>query len=470
MFLTSRIDQKTGATIWDEKECAPGTYNPGGSSATQYIKQVNIDWTDKLVLDNKTCVSCKEAVGISCDGTSKRYEGGVWHDPNIINPDKSTRIYTCVTDGCPEDGELDMRCKPGFVSDAPICAVCMPGYIAQLRQCNPCEKPRFDLLIIALLAIVLMMYLVFRMVRKYGHQLRHSSVLAHVKILISFIMVAVTVDTQFGIGWPDSFIRALDALSLIAFDFGVFAGLFCLVRMDFYQSLLSSTLTLLTVVIAIHSVSKYVLAKGKSPHEAQAIMGNSRFVTAYILLFAFPVVSVDLVEAFACHEVCYDHDECTSYLRVDYSIQCHTSRFYFMSAYAGIWTLGYVIAFPMLVFWKLLSYNRKLRDRTKDVSQLNYGFLLEDYKHHMPCIVHEGIEMLRKLLLSIVGAFFADKSTMAVALATIISFLFFGYHVHFFPYKSVECNRLQTLCLGILNFIYFAGLLLKTQSVQESDK
>ena len=48
------------------------------------------------------------------------------------------------------------------------------------------------------------------------------------------------------------------------------------------------------------------------------------------LLFAFPIVSVDLVEAFACHEV-----EGTFYLRVDYSVECYTPRFYKMSAYAG---------------------------------------------------------------------------------------------------------------------------------------
>ena len=98
------------------------------------------------------------------------------------------------------------------------------------------------------------------------------------------------------------------------------------------------------------------------------------------------------------------------------------------------------------------------------------GFLIEDYKHHMPCIVHEGIEMMRKLALSVVGAFFTNNSTMAVALAMIVSILFFGYHCHFFPYKDVACNRLQTLCLSILNFIYFSGLLLKTQAVSSADK
>ena len=107
--------------------------------------------------------------------------------------------------------------------------------------------------------------------------------------------VAVTVDTQFGVAWPENFLKALDVLSLISFDFGVFAGLFCLVQMDFYDSLLSSTSTLLMTVVVIHSVNKFIRSKGKATDEAKAIMDNSRFLTGYLLLFAFPIVSVDLV-------------------------------------------------------------------------------------------------------------------------------------------------------------------------------
>ena len=64
---------------------------------------------------------------------------------------------------------------------------------------------------------------------------------------------------------------------------------------------------------------------------------------ADVLLFAFPIVSVDLVEAFACHEV-----EGRYYLKGDYSIECYTSRWYLMSSYAAIWIVGYIVVFPIL--------------------------------------------------------------------------------------------------------------------------
>ena len=95
---------------------------------------------------------------------------------------------------------------------------------------------------------------------------------------------------------------------------------------------------------------------------------------------------------------------------------------------------------------------------------------IKDYKRIMPCMLHEGVEMMRRLSLSVVGAFFTSNSTVAVALAMIISVFFFGYHCHYYPYRDPACNRLHTLCLSILNFIYFSGLLLKTQTVEQSDK
>jgi hypothetical protein len=59
--------------------------------------------------------------------------------------------------------------------------------------------------------------------------------------------------------------------------------------------------------------------------------------------------------------------------------------------------------------------------------------------------------MLRKLGLSVVGAFFTSKSTMGVSLALLVSLAFAGMNAHYFPYKSLACNRLQLLCLTVLS-------------------
>jgi hypothetical protein len=77
--------------------------------------------------------------------------------------------------------------------------------------------------------------------------------------------------------------------------------------------------------------------------------------------------------------------------------------------------------------------------------------------------------MVRKLLLSIVGAFWASRNTMCVATALLISTIFQLAHNRYFPYRSSVCNWLQQLSLAVAGLIYFTGVLLKTNSVAEDD-
>jgi hypothetical protein len=79
-------------------------------------------------------------------------------------------------------------------------------------------------------------------------------------------------------------------------------------------------------------------------------------------------------------------------------------------------------------------------------------------------------EMLRKLLLSVVGAFWAQKSTTCVATALIFSATFQVLHTAYWPFKSQGCNQLQQICLSVLNIVYIAGLLLKTKSLEAGDQ
>ena len=66
-----------------------------------------------------------------------------------------------------------------------------------------------------------------------------------------------------------------------------------------------------------------------------------------------------------------------SYDWLDPSSVCFTPRWLTMSAYAGVWVIGYVFAFPILVFWKLISYAHKLKLKKKQIGELRYGFLLK---------------------------------------------------------------------------------------------
>ena len=54
--------------------------------------------------------------------------------------------------------------------------------------------------------------------------------------------------------------------------------------------------------------------------------------------------------------VCSHRVEGVDYLRADYSVECHTPEFMAMAAYAGVWLVLYVAAFPLFVLCKLWSY------------------------------------------------------------------------------------------------------------------
>jgi flagellar biosynthesis/type III secretory pathway M-ring protein FliF/YscJ len=141
--------------------------------------------------------------------------------------------------------------------------------------------------------------------------------------------------------------------------------------------------------------------------------------------------------------VCSHRVEGVDYLRADYSVECHTPEFMAMAAYAGVWLVLYVAAFPLFVLCKLWSYReaeevrraaekeKKKREKEEKKSEkaetqseekqseekheeegqeyADLRFLLTDYKATAPVLAWEGVEMIRKLLLSVIGSFWSTK-------------------------------------------------------------
>jgi hypothetical protein len=250
---------------------------------------------------------------------------------------------------------------------------------------------------------------------------------------------------------------------VFSLDFGVVLGGFCIFDMSFYQNLLTSTLLLLIAVVVIVGGSRIMSMQPGCAARAQ----EGIFVAVYLLLFAYPVISVRVVEAFACHQV-----DGASYLRADYRIRCDTPEWVTMTTYAGVWIVAYVAAFPLLVFYKLWSYRSSPTvERVEDSKdRIDLRFLLNDYKLIVPMLLWEGIEIVRKLLLSIIGAFWSSQSTLCIATACLISAIFLVLHASVAPYKSYVRNCVQTLALTILSLLYFIGVLLKSESVEERDR
>jgi hypothetical protein len=59
---------------------------------------------------------------------------------------------------------------------------------------------------------------------------------------------------------------------------------------------------------------------------------------------------------------------------------------------------------------------------------------------------------------------------MSIAAAMTISAFYLGLHLTYQPFEKPVLNRLQTLALTVLTLLYFIGVLLKTETVDDEDR
>ena len=340
-----------------------------------------------------------------------------------------------------------MECKPGY--EGPLCAVCSEEYYEQLRGCVECKDPHTAGLAVFILGLVLFISIIVYLLRRYGHFITNE-VAANFKITVSFVTTVSTISTQFGVTWPPKFLAALATMSALTFDLSVLSGVFCLFKVSFLASLCFSTGSLVLVLIVCFSISKL------KPHLKDTCI---KFCV-YLLLFAYPVVSVKCVEAFACHNV-----DGESYLRADYSVNCASAEWNLIAGYASIFVAIYVVLLPVAVLGTLYRYRKQAVGRKVAPEGLLFAFLLDDYRLIMPCLMWDGLEMLRKLALSVVGAFWTSQSPMAIATALLLSLGFLSLQQCYQPFKSKVVNRVQNCFLAALSLMYFAGQDLFRQSI-----
>jgi len=395
---------------------------------------------------------CPKGMRCQRDGPyPRKYAGGVWHSTTDLYPN---RLYTCINNGCPDEGETEMKCKAGYLADAPLCALCEPGYYMQLLDCVECAEPRVDLLVLVVVGALFALFVVVRTARKYG-QLVNREVVAHLKILVSFFTIVSTVNVQFGVKWPASFNTALAVLSGLSLDLSVLSGAFCLFKVGFFSQLVFQTAGLAAVVVGL-----FLYCRWKPESKRQCTKFG-----VYLLIFAYPVVARKIVEAYSCHNV-----DDTYYLRADYSLKCSDPQWLALACYASFFLVTYVAGLPVYIFHTLFRYSKRLGGRKSVPRKWLLGFLLDDYKLLFPCLFWDGAEMFRKLLFSTIGSFWSNKGTMSVATALLLSVVFLVVQHRYTPFKSSACNRTQECCLCALSLLYFAGLLLKVDAVGASEQ
>jgi hypothetical protein len=336
-------------------------------------------------------------------------------------------MYTCVTDGCPDAGAMEMRCKPGF--EGPLCALCADGFFQHMRQCNPCAATRYYLLALFIVGVLVLFAIVLRGAYRIRHYLYRMNFFSHFKIIVSFVTLISTMEHQFGVKWPPQFAAALQVLSILSLDLRFISALFCIVKINFWENLLSTTLTLMVVVVIV--LGMYFMARGTEA-QIREFRRHCLFVVVYFLTFSYPLVSVKIVQAFSCHNI-----DGRDYLRADYSLACFDPQWQFYAVYSGLFLTVYVMGFPAYIFNNLWRYRSEdmeggtkvLRDRAhpsnakrgRQNEDRMLGFLRDDYKNAPWACLWEFEEMVRKLILSVLGAFWSKKVRKGLELAAHIA-------------------------------------------------
>ena len=180
-----------------------------------------------------------------------------------------------------------MKCKEGYVPDSPLCAVCDDGYSEQLRSCVQCKTPLIWHLILVALVFVVVTAVCVCIYRKHSHYL--NGLLSHAKIFVSFFAIVGTLKAQFGVRWPPVFLSILAIFSSLSLDLGVLSALFCLVRVSYFQSLIFSTLGLVVALSVLYAVQRI-----KAHDRGRRSLCTK--VAVYLLLFAYPSVSVKITK------------------------------------------------------------------------------------------------------------------------------------------------------------------------------
>jgi hypothetical protein len=144
--------------------------------------------------------------------------------------------------------------------------------------------------------------------------------------------------------------------------------LFCLVSVSFYESLLGTTLGLLVILL----LAALFYFKLPNPKKRKDVL----LATVYFCIFTFPVMSVKIMETFACHAV-----DGGRFLRADYALSCDDSQWGQWAIYAGVWVIFFVVGFPLFLLTRLLRMRSDLRNgKAQEPDQFMLGFLLHDYK------------------------------------------------------------------------------------------
>ena len=366
---------------------------------------------------------------------------------------------------CPKQesckGGLESPCEVGY--EGPLCGVCSMGYYMELHTCERCSSKtwllgQFLIIAVVLVAILTVSFWTSKSNRKKAKGLAViDKLLSKLKIIIGFYQVTYGLLEAFSfIEWPDSLQAIAKYSEMLQLNILQVAPIHCLfhgLQVDAFANLIA-IMTINALVICFcgvgYGLRKAVIARKQilsEQEKADAISETKQFAYRNLFFFLYVTylstcVKTASVFPLACQKICLNEKEeqCSNYLKTDYSVKCHEPRYNHLVIVAYIATV-YVLCLPTFSFialWRLKTIIFATRDskttldsrRPKKEIVTGLSFLFENYKPRN--WYWEIVEMSRKVIITSVMIVVGKQTRSYIGLAWVVA----GMHGVLFAWTS----------------------------------
>ncbi|CAM9682647.1 unnamed protein product, partial [Laminaria digitata] len=247
-------------------------------------------------------------------------------------------------------------CEEGY--EGPYCSICSEGYSEHLSfSCRECSDDNVDTIVVAVIVSIvgLIAVVVLASYLTSGESLdskrgiigiaKRYIPLQSLKIVILTWQILTQFSSVANVTYPDVYQVFLDGLDFFNFDFSWILSAGCVVRIDFHDRLLASTIG--PIVAMAFLACTYTVASHVNRGKTDILQRIDDRHVSMVLLLTFLVysnVSSILFKAYACEHL----EDGKNYLRADYRIECDSSKHVGFQVYAGNMIVLYTVGIPVM--------------------------------------------------------------------------------------------------------------------------
>jgi predicted outer membrane repeat protein len=421
--------------------CPPGTISREGSAS---------------------CSKCP-AQGVVCALGSMSQKAGWWRSAaaadaidSAVRGDLSSALFPCFTDSCVGTAEdsvgmplFDAQCKEGH--SGPVCMLCATGYTMQASgTCTMCSGLNAQEIVCVLLLLLAVAGLFTFAYRKRNTRFMQPAIF---KITLGFFQLVSIMEHTFVAEWPPAYRSTMHGIKFALASVADLPSTACVVTVNWYQRLCIWTFGIMFIASGLWCHYRWQRTQRNGASNSASKQRDELFRRLfYLAFFCYPLATPVIVSVFDCRTVAG-----TPYLDADYSLTCEGSTYALAAMWAALWTVSFVLGFPVAVAVAL---------------KRDYGavdFLVKDYVHAGSTMqrLWEVVDLVKKMLLSSAVLFVPEGSIERIAIALQISVTFQVLQAFYQPYNSLYKNRMADAAGAALSLTYFLTLLVKALPIAQ---